>query len=264
MSDNSQIAELVEIYVSISSTNLDEHEQLAKKAFEILQKVFKPILSQANSPIVLPYKDISDLMFANNKEVKSNSIESFKERVEELILEFQAKPKHKTKGHRLKACHEKFVGHILLAQAQKEFMEKSAKDAKLIAKNAEQIASKAEELAKNAEELAGQANDIYKSMFANYVTILGVFTAIIVTIFGGLNVISVVAKQADTPLATIVFLTALALMCVLSLLYFLANILIRITQQGKAKLDCIFAVMMMVCVGAMIGAWCVLKAMGIY
>lgn len=92
-------------------------------------------------------------------------------------------------------------------------------------------------------------------MFANYVTILGIFTAIIVTIFGGLNVVSVVAKQADTPLETVVFLTALALMCVVSLLYFLANMIIKITQQGKDKLNCLFYILIAVCVIAMAVSW---------
>lgn len=116
--------------------------------------------------------------------------------------------------------------------------------------------NKLQELAKQAKQTAEKAEKIYETMFANYVTILGIFTAIIVTIFGGLNVVSVVAKQADTPLETVVFLTALALMCVVSLLYFLANIIIKITQQGEDWLNWLFGIMVAVCVVAMIVSWC--------
>lgn len=251
MSNNAPIAELVEIYLSVSSTSSDEHDELAQKSFEIMQKAFKQMIATSNEPIVLPYKDISDVIFQSNCRVRGNSLESFQEKVGLLIDEFQEKPRCKNKGQRLRACHRKLIGHIMLAYAQKEFMQNSVRQA-------QKIAQEAQEIAKNAQDEAKIANETYKSMFANYITILGIFTAIIVTIFGGLNVISVIAKQADTPLASVVFLTALALMCVISLLYFLANIIIKITQQGKDKLTCLFVVIVLVCSVTMFMAWLVL------
>lgn len=251
MSNNASIAELIEIYLSVSSISLDEHDELALQSFEIMQKAFKQIVATPNEPIILPYKDISDIIFQSNHPVRSNSLESFQEKVGLLINKFQEQPKCKSKGQRLRACHRKLVGHIMLAYAQKEFMQNSVRQA-------QRIAQEAQIIAKNAQKEANKANDTYKSMFANYVTILGIFTAIIVTIFGGLNVISVVAKQADTPLASIVFLTALALMCVISLLYFLANIIIKITQQDENKLTCLFVVIVLVCIVTMFIAWLVL------
>lgn len=256
MSNNASIAELVEIYLSVSSISSDEHDKLAQKSFEILQKVFKQVMATPNEPIILPYKDISDIIFQSSHHVKSNSLESFQDKVTLLIDKFQEKPRHKTKGQRLRACHRKLVGHIMLAYAQKEFMQNSVKQAQEIAQAAQIVSQAAKATAETAQDEANKANDTYKSMFANYVTILGVFTAIIVTIFGGLNVVSVVAKQADTPLANVVFLTALALMCVVSLLYFLANIIINITQQGKDWLNWLFGIMIAVCVVAMIVSWC--------
>lgn len=252
MSNNASIAELIEIYLSVSSISLDEHDELALQSFEIMQKAFKQIVATPNEPIILPYKDISDIIFQSNHPVRSNSLESFQEKVGLLINKFQEQPRCKSKGQRLRACHRKLVGHIMLAYAQKEFMQNSVRQA-------QRIAQEAQIIAKNAQKEANKANDTYKSMFANYVTILGVFTAIIVTIFGGLNVISVVAKQADTPLASIVFLTALALMCVISLLYFLANIIIKITQQDENKLTCLFVVIVLVCSVTMFMAWRVIK-----
>ena len=249
MSNNASIAELIEIYLSVSSISLDEHDELALQSFEIMQKAFKQIVATPNEPIILPYKDISDIIFQSNHPVRSNSLESFQEKVGLLINKFQEQPRCKSKGQRLRACHRKLVGHIMLAYAQKEFMQNSVRQA-------QRIAQEAQIIAKNAQKEANKANDTYKSMFANYVTILGIFTAIIVTIFGGLNVVSVVAKQADTPLETVVFLTALALMCVVSLLYFLANIIIKITQQGEDWLNWLFGIMIAVCVVAMIVSWC--------
>lgn len=254
MQDNSQIAEIVKTYLSISAISLDMHQELAEKTFEALQKVFKEILNTSDAPIVLPYKDISDIIFSSSYEIKSNSLEGFSERVNKLIEEYQQKPYYKNKGKKLYACHKKLIEHILLAQAQKDFIQKSIYHAQEIARTAEGVAKKAEGVAKKAEETAKKAEETYKSMFANYVTILGIFTAIIVTIFGGLNVIGDVFKQENTEFQfrTIIFLVSLALMCVVCLLYFLAKIIQNITQRdGADNLGILFGAIITFCAVSM-------------
>lgn len=249
MSNNALIAELVEIYLSVSSISSDEHDELAKKAFEIMQKAFKQIVVSPNEQIVLPYKDISDIIFQSDHHVKTNSLESFQEKVSLLIDKFQEKPRCKSKGQRLGACHRKLVGHIMLAYAQKEFMQDSVKQA-------QKIAQEAQEVAKKAQDEANKASDTYKSMFANYVTILGIFTAIIVTIFGGLNVINVVARQAQADFGLLLFLTAMSVLCIITLLYFLANMIAWITQSQQKQLGKLFGWIIGVCAVVMIAGLC--------
>lgn len=162
MSNNASITELVEIYLSVSSISSDRHDELAQKSFEILQKAFKQVMATPNEPIILPYKDISDIIFQSNHHVKSNSLESFQDKVTLLIDEFQEKPRCKPKGQRLGACHRKLVGHIMLAYAQKEFMQNSVKQAQEIAQEAQTVAQEAQTTAKTAQDEANKANDTYK------------------------------------------------------------------------------------------------------
>ncbi|MPW74594.1 hypothetical protein CPI40_05530 [Moraxella catarrhalis] len=261
MTNNESIAELVEIYLSISSTRSEEHDYLAKSAFTTMQKVFKQMVANSNEPIVLPYKDISDTIFQSSHHVKSNSLESFQDKVGLLIDEFQAKSRYKTKGQRLKACHRKLVGHIMLAYAQKEFIQDSVRQAQETAKKAEVAAESAEEIAKIAKNNADKAEKTYNTMFANYVTILGIFTAIIVTIFGGLNVVDTVISYGNTHFSTIIFLAALVLICVVCLLYFLAKIILKLNGKDddnqRFTLECLFGAIFITCIGLIVFAWCV-------
>lgn len=254
MANNESIAELVEIYLSISSTRSEEHDYLAKSAFTTMQKVFKQMVANSNEPIVLPYKDISDTIFQSSHHVKSNSLESFQDKVGLLIDEFQAKSRYKTKGQRLKACHRKLVGHIMLAYAQKEFIQDSVRQA-------QKAAQEAKETAKIAKNNADKAEKTYNTMFANYVTILGIFTAIIVTIFGGLNVVDTVISYGNTHFSTIIFLAALVLMCVVCLLYFLAKIILKLNGKDddnqRFTLECLFGAIFITCIGLIVFAWCV-------
>lgn len=254
MANNESIAELVEIYLSVSSVGSDEHNRLAQESFLAMKRVFKQIISMPNEPIVLPYKDISDIVFQSSYHVQSNSLESFQEKVNLLIDDFQAQPRCKTKGQRLKVCHRKLVGHIMLACAQKEFMQNSVGQAQM-------IAAEAKETAKTAKDNADKAEKTYNTMFANYVTILGIFTAIIVTIFGGLNVVDTVISYGNTHFSTIIFLAALVLMCVICLLYFLAKIILKLNGKDddnqRFTLECLFGVIFIVCIGLIIFAWCV-------
>lgn len=240
-----------------SHPNLDE---LARQAVELFIKAFPFKQGESTEVINIPYKDIADVIFQSDKQINSDSIGNFKGNFKQALEHCQAYQSlpHKSRPKFLRhfiVRYEKVVEHAQLAQVQRHFIRDSI-ESKI--QDSKTELNKLQELAKQAKQTAKKAEKIYETMFANYITILGVFTAIIVTIFGGLNVISVVAKQADTPLASIVFLTALALMCVISLLYFLANIIIKITQQDENKLTCLFVVIVLVCSVTMFMA-CVIK-----
>ncbi|MFS6937443.1 alanine-zipper protein [Neisseria animaloris] len=246
--NNEQIHELVKIYLCISSTVPEKHDELAQMSFEFHEKVFQHVFSSCDRSIILPYKDISDVVFQNDCLVSGDTLNNFCAKVDDVInTKLREDSRSENEIQRALDCHKKLVGHIQLAQAQKEFMQKSVKearkiadeaktvadDAKTVANEAKTVANEAKTVANEAKTVAGKADDTYKSMFANYVTILGVFTAIIVTIFGGLNVINVVMRQDGTNFSHVVSLSAISLMCVVLLLYLLANMIIKITQNSK-------------------------------
>ncbi|KPN73949.1 hypothetical protein [Neisseria sp. 74A18] len=232
--NNEQIHELVKIYLCISSTVPEKHDELAQMSFEFHEKVFQHVFSSCDRSIILPYKDISDVVFQNDCLVSGDTLNNFCAKVDDVInTKLREDSRSENEIQRALDCHKKLVGHIQLAQAQKEFMQKSAKEARKIADEAKTVADDAKTVANDAKTVAGKADATYKSMFANYVTILGVFTAIIVTIFGGLNVINVVMRQDGVNFSHVLSLSAISLMCVVLLLYLLANMIIKITQNSK-------------------------------
>lgn len=263
MQNNSQISDIIEKYLSASSINPSEHQALALRIFEDLQVVFKETLNATNAPIIIPYKDISDIIFNSSYNVNSDTLENFSEYINNLIGDYQTQPRCKSKGQRLNVCHKKIINHILLAQSQKEFINNSiirteqlAAEVQKSIDQTKEALEKTQETAEKAEKLAASANKTYNSMFANYITILGIFTAIIVTIFGGLNVAKTVLDYGNAPFSTIVFLAALVVMCVICLLYFLALVIMKLTDRpNKVGLNCAFGGFFAVCIIAMLIAY---------
>lgn len=244
--NNQMIVAIINLYFTVSETNPEQLDDLANKLVQLITQVFSNELKSTNA-LNLPYKDITDIVFHNNKTLLSDSISNFKENVKRAISEnYQndgSNMHHNTQKkyvNRFMHIHDKLVEHTLLAQAQREFIQKSIKEAQEIANNAQEIASKAGETAKKAEET-------YKSMFANYVTILGIFTAIIVTIFGGLNVINTVTKGFGESTLVVFQLTSLLILCEILLLYFLAKLIAWITNSQTVKLEILFYGIVIVC-----------------
>lgn len=287
--NNQLVVSIIEACFKISETPSDKLDVLADGLVKLILQAFPNELKSSDA-FNIPYKDISDVVFCSECNLLSDSMYGFRVHIlgaiERSFDKDNPNKHHNTKKKYIKRfmhIYDKIIEHTLLAQVQRNFIQSVINDANTVIQEAKQMADdtntaiqKARQTVDNVETSinqikkvadearieANKANDTYKSMFANYVTILGVFTAIIVTIFGGLNVVSVVAKQADTPLATVVFLTALALMCVVSLLYFLANMIIKITQQGqqgKDKLNCLFVGILVVCGIVMAVAWGMLQ-----
>ena len=263
--NNQLITQIIEVYFRVSETPSDKLNTLADNLTELILQAFPNELKSADA-FNLPYKDITDVVFSSEQVLRSDSIHGFREYILHSIdKKFdQSNPDkhHNTKKKYIKRfmhIYDKLVEHTFLAQAQRDFIKHSIDDAiktqetkwhdiQNLAKNTKKTADKAKKTADKAEET-------YKSMFANYVTILGVFTAIIVTIFGGLNVIDGITKQQDVQFSAIVFLASLSLMCVVCLLYFLANLIMHITERGKTRLSCLFSAIVVVCVVIMFVSW---------
>lgn len=258
--NNQMIVAITNIYLQVSETEPEKLDELAYNLVQLILLTFPNELKSTN-PFSLPYKDITDIVFYGEYILLTDSIYNFRGNVKEAITkqytDTNSDKHHTTKKkyiNRFMYIHDKLVEHILLAHIQSEFIRKTIKDAKTIAnqakdtaENAQKIADKAEIAANNAQTLADKADKTYNSMFANYVTILGIFTAIIVTIFGGLNIINTVSKNIDNNIPVLMQLTALLMLCVILLLYFLARIIVWITNSKSIELEKLFYGIIIVC-----------------
>lgn len=268
--DNPFVKAIIERYLKVQNTSSNKLDELADELVQLILQAFDKEL-RSSDVFNLPYKDIADSVFGNEKQILTGSLTAFAQNMEKSInLSYDTNDPnrhHKDRDKYVKRfmyIHNKIVEHILLTQVQKDYIKT--------------VAKQANEIAKEAKIAADSANNTYKSMFANYITILGIFTAVIVTIFGGLNVANTILDYGNAPFSTIVFLTALVLMCVICLLYFLALIVMKLTdQQNVLTLPCqskpsdsktsnskiytldinhFIIAFMIICIVAMFGAYC--------
>lgn len=241
--NNPNIQGIVNILLA---TPKNEDSFLEKDAERVVQLI-EHLIPDENSDILLPYKDITDIIYKtqdNNSKFSDSLKGGFKDNVERIVND---KTSWNTDYRRkVLSCYDKIVEHIQLAITQKEFIEK-------ITKQAFETATDAREIAQNAKATAEKAEQTYKSMFANYITILGIFTAITVTLFGGLNVINSLASIANQDQSSIIFMSALLVCCITLMLYFLANTVMWLTTDKKANLHKIFFGIFAGCVLTMLG-----------
>ncbi len=274
--NNKELTALFNALCQLSDETQSEQSQLEALARQVIQLMKVSLKSQLDQdrvgkPFTMPYKDLTDLVFSHRGEFPtSDTLSSFRGLIVEKILTDEyctagsatEDQKQEKKNHFI-SCYDKVINHIQLAQVQYNFINTairsasqlaqqasdSAKETQMVINRVNKIASKAKETAKQAEQTADKAEKTYNTMFANYVTILGVFTAIIVTIFGGLNVLGSVVLSKNADFATISSLAALALLCMISLLYFLTHMILRITHKdGRDKLTCAFVAIAIICI----------------
>lgn len=177
----------------------------------------------------LPYKDISILVF-NNKcdEIKSDSFNGFITTViEEINNTFNCYGLATELDHVI-ACYEKFTSHIELALIQKQFMLDSALEAN-------SVASVARKQAEFAKKQAKKAKDMSNSMVTNFVTILGVFATIIITVFGGMQIISATTKllQSELNLATLILVLSFVTLLIVLILWMLFTFIFNLKSGEK-------------------------------
>lgn len=264
--NNAEIQTLFDILCRISiGASKDADGNFAQQVIRLIKIAYDSQLNQVGENIEISYKDLTDLVYDNEEMFlpPSDTLDNFRKRVEERIItdDYCQKADDPSLCHKhFMSCYDKIIRHIHLAETQREYIKKEVKKAESIAKDAKNTSNLAKKTAGEAQEIAKDAKAIYDTMFTNYVTILGVFTAIIVTIFGGLNVVDTIVSYGDTHFSTIVFLAALVLMCVVCLLYFLAKIILRLNGKDEADqrftLESLFGVIFGICLTLALIAWC--------
>lgn len=261
--NNAEIQALFDILCQISiGASKDADSNLAQQVIRLIKIAYDSQLNQVGENIEISYKDLTDLVYDNEEMFlpPSDTLDNFRKRVEERIItdDYCQKADNPSLCHKhFMSCYDKIIRHIHLAETQREYIKKEVKKAESIAKDAQNTSNLAKKTAGEAQEIAKDAKAIYDTMFTNYVTILGVFTAIIVTIFGGLNVLGSVVLSKNADFSTILSLAALALLCMVSLLYFLTHMILKIINKGggsssssKHHLTWTFIIIAIVCVMA--------------
>lgn len=236
--NNRSIETIVAILLEVPHS---KPELLQQSADIVIKLITSLVPSGDNYNISLPYKDITDVIYNRTTDIPtriSDSLKSgFREEINSNINKLD-----KSEQTKILSCYDKIVEHIQLAITQKEFITKTTQHAFSTAREAEKIAQEAKNTAEKAEQT-------YKSMFANYITILGIFTAITVTLFGGLNVINSLASIANQDQSSIIFMAALLICCITLMLYFLANTIKWITHTYKKNsLHYIFFIILAGCI----------------
>ncbi|MEB4800562.1 hypothetical protein QR556_06215 [Acinetobacter soli] len=163
----------------------------------------------------LPYKEISRLIFGReNVSTLSETFQSFSETVYEKMVELN---NGEDDAH-IKECYEKFTHHISLAIIQKEFIQRAANAANI-------TAAEAKHNSDTAKEEAIKAKKTYDEMMVNYITILGIFASIIITIFGGMQVISATTGllQSNISIATLLLVLSFLALLIILILSILLN-----------------------------------------
>lgn len=249
MINNEFLDELIENHLDSSKYNNKDVVVETASLFLLFKEDFV-CKSAGETFYKLPYKEISISVFdADNENIHTNTFNGFVETVvEELVKQDSGIPEEL---QHIKECYDKFTQHILLAQVQKQFMLKIANSADIVAKEAQEIANVAQDIAKESQGIAREAQKnaneasttslkaneasedakkMYDGMIVNYITILGIFASIIITIFGGMQIISATTGllQANIKLATLIlvlsFLTLLIVLILAILLNWISNL----------------------------------------
>lgn len=186
-----------------------------------------------------PYKEITiSIFYSHCDEMHTNAFQSFCTTVSETLTELCQD--HPSASHIID-CYEKFTHHISLALIQKQFILSSVRDVEDTVKKVTNIATKATGIAKeaskvsglakhtareaqsaseNAKTIAARAQEVFDNSLVNYITILGIFASIIITVFGGISLTNATVKllESEHDLPMMVFAVSFLMIGFISIL----------------------------------------------
>lgn len=246
--DDQIIASLCE-KMRISFSDCENEGKLIEFAKEIVS------IDHFKIKVNVRYEDITKLVFDSKSKI---TVDKLNERIEFFSFAVSMLASNIQEEHdrlKINKVLDKLFRHLRLAIFQKHYFISTAEAAKEISSQAEQIAiaaaetatkasnisgkanealeqakkaaRKAEDVASNTQKIAYEANNQIKeakksseNMMVNYVTILGIFATIIITVFGGINIIGSTVKllEGNSKLAYLVFVVSFLMICLLVLI----------------------------------------------
>lgn len=143
----------------------------------------------------------------------------------------------------LEKVFRKFRRHLLLSIYQKNHITKITKENSIeagkLAEEATQVAGSAKNISNEAKQLSETARNMYDNMMVNYITILGIFASIIITVFGGINLTNATVKllESEHDLPMMVFVVSILMVGFISILIVLItwiSSLRKVTEYSSA------------------------------
>lgn len=221
MNDSQQQLLIDLVNIHLNPNNYNDKEVVKKTASLFLFSVNDFISKSLGETFYkLPYKDISNILFQCEFDFLSETFTSFTETVLSAI-EKEDEFKNSTEQEHIKECYAKFAQHISLVLVQKKFIL--------------EISINADKAAKEAKEAAEKAKNMQENMMVNYITILGIFASIIITIFGGMQIISTTTGllQSDLNIATLILVLSFLTFLIILILWMLFTFIANLKSEGK-------------------------------
>lgn len=203
-----------------TSSGVDKTEQneLFKEFFDLLNEM---------SLDLLPYAAASQFIYSNESDKEGlYFIQSIEERIK---TNFNYEDEIYKKGL-------KIVEHLELAQQQKEALfakqEKKIFDIEQKTKKMKNVEKKARDLHKETERLRIQNN----TMTSNFITILGIFAAILMGAFGSIQGFTSIFDNAHKlDIADILIISSIGASAVILILFFLLNGIAKLTKKDLSS-----------------------------
>ena len=139
----------------------------------------------------------------------------------------------------LEKVFRKFRRHLLLSIYQKNYITRITKENSIeagkLAADAKEEAENAKKISAEAQGLSEKAKTIYDDMMVNYITILGIFASIIITVFGGINLTNATVKllESEHDLPMMVFVVSFLMIGFISILIVLITWISSLRKQTE-------------------------------
>lgn len=173
----------------------------------------------------IPYDFIAFFIFNDQYDYDANYIErSYGDLIDNsnMLDQIDASSENKEQGEEISKIFQKIQRHILLAIHQKSYISDQAEKAKALSTDAQ----------KRYEQIDKDISNLHKNIYTNFITILGVFTAIIVTIFGGFTAVTDAVKNFYSSMDYLFLLTS-GLFFVSIIIYLLFSWLERLKKPDN-------------------------------
>ena len=199
------------------------------------RKIFQDQFSQKDPSI--PYDAIADYVYQHENSIESN--EQLNKKIEFLCSNFKGSIDKKT--NLVNNLGEISLNYSLY-QAQKSYISKVAQGVKW---EVEDVKMKIAQANSNVDNIYIKVNEIDQtksSIYTDFIAILGVFSAFVVVLFGGIDVVRAVfdvgADLLKINLGRMITISCLMLIGVITLLYSLLLWIARITNKEIGNCMC--------------------------
>ena len=127
-------------------------------------------------------------------------------------------------GEQIYKVSGKLKRHIQLAIYQKEFIEERLEKANQLANDIE----------KKAKKIDRQAENLLQNVYSSFIAILGIFSAIIIAVFGGITFVGTSLSKLNDPYSYLLFLST-GILSLLLIIYFLFTWINKLSNPSTSE-----------------------------